>query len=75
MLRYFHVQAYPLMHNYSCLMLDADDYTLIPNQLVPQRLFVHCPAQLLLPPAPTLSMAYGGEWPTVLWDLWALPRH
>ncbi len=26
-----------LMHNYSCLMLDAGDYTLIPNQLVPQH--------------------------------------
>jgi hypothetical protein len=37
MLCYLHVQAYPLMHNYSHLMLDAGDYTLIPNQLVPQR--------------------------------------
>lgn len=37
MLRYLHVQAYPLMRNYSRLMLDAGDYTLIPNQLVPQR--------------------------------------
>ena len=37
MLRYLHVQAYPLMRNYSCLMLDAGDYTLIPNQLVPER--------------------------------------
>jgi hypothetical protein len=35
MLRYFHVQAYPLMRNYSCLMLDAG--TLIQNQLIPQR--------------------------------------
>jgi hypothetical protein len=37
MLCYLHVQAYPLMHNYSRLMLDAGDYTLIPNQLIPQR--------------------------------------
>jgi hypothetical protein len=20
-------------------------------------------------------MAYGGQWPTVFWDMWALPRH
>jgi hypothetical protein len=33
---YLYVQAYPLMRNYSRLMLDAGDYTLIPNQLVPQ---------------------------------------
>ncbi len=37
MLRYLHVQAYPLMHNYSHLLLDAGNYTLIPNQLAPQR--------------------------------------
>ncbi len=37
MLRYLHVQAYPLMRNYSRPMLDAGDYTLISNQLVPQR--------------------------------------
>jgi hypothetical protein len=37
MLRYLHVQAYLLMRNYSHLMLDAGNYTLIPNQLVPQH--------------------------------------
>ncbi len=37
MLCYLHVQAYLLMRNYSHLILDAGDYTLIPNQLVPQR--------------------------------------
>ncbi len=36
MLCYLHVQTYPLMRNYSRLMLDAGDYTLIPNQFVPQ---------------------------------------
>lgn len=37
MLRYLHVQAYPLMKDYSRQMLRAGSYTLIPNQLVPQR--------------------------------------
>ena len=37
MLRYLHVQAYSLMKDYSRLMLSSGDYTLIPNQLVPQR--------------------------------------
>jgi hypothetical protein len=36
MLHYLHAQAYPLMHNYSPLVLDAGNYTLIPNQLIPQ---------------------------------------
>jgi hypothetical protein len=37
MLRYLHVQAYPLMRDYSQRMLSAGSYTLIPNNLVPQR--------------------------------------
>jgi hypothetical protein len=37
MLRYLHVQAYPLMRDYSQHMLSAGTYTLIPNHLVPQR--------------------------------------
>jgi hypothetical protein len=37
MLRYLHVQAYHLMRDYSCCMLSAGAYTLIPNHLVPQR--------------------------------------
>ena len=37
MLRYLHIQAYPLMRNYSQLMLSAGTYTLIPNHLVPMR--------------------------------------
>ena len=37
MLRYLHVQAYPLMRDYSQRMLYAGSYTLIPNNLVPQR--------------------------------------
>ena len=37
MLRYLHVQAYPLMRNYAQQMLSAGMYTLIPNHLVPQR--------------------------------------
>ncbi|KAL3826648.1 hypothetical protein ACHAXA_009089 [Cyclostephanos tholiformis] len=37
MLRYLHVQAYPLMHDYSQRMLSSGSYTLIPNNLVPQR--------------------------------------
>ncbi len=37
MLRYLHVQAYGLMKDYSHQMLSASTYTLIPNQLVPQR--------------------------------------
>ena len=37
MLRYLHVQAYPLMRNYSQQMLSAGTYTLIPNHLVPMR--------------------------------------
>ena len=37
MLRYLHVQAYPLMRDYSQRMLSAGTYTLIPNHLVPQR--------------------------------------
>jgi len=37
MLRYLHVQAYPLMKHYAQKMLSAGMYTLIPNHLVPQR--------------------------------------
>lgn len=37
MLRYLHIQAYPLMRDYSRRMLNAGDYSLIPNQLVPQH--------------------------------------
>jgi len=37
MLRYLHVQAYPLMRNYSQQMLSAGTYTLIPNHLAPMR--------------------------------------
>ncbi|KAL3817629.1 hypothetical protein ACHAXA_011717 [Cyclostephanos tholiformis] len=37
MLRYLHVQAYPLMRDYAQRMLSAGTYTLIPNHLVPQR--------------------------------------
>ena len=37
MLRYLHVQAYPLMRDYAQQMLSAGMYTLIPNHLVPQR--------------------------------------
>ncbi len=36
MLRYLHVQAYPLMRDFSRRMLSAGTYTLIPNHLVPQ---------------------------------------
>ncbi len=36
MLRYLHVQAYPLMKDYARKML-AGQYTLIPNHLIPQR--------------------------------------
>jgi hypothetical protein len=36
MLWYLHVQAYPLMRDYSQRMLSAGTYTLIPNHLVPQ---------------------------------------
>jgi hypothetical protein len=37
MLRYLHVQAYPLMKHYAQKMLSVGMYTLIPNHLVPQR--------------------------------------
>ena len=37
MLRYLHVQAYPLMRNYAQQMLSAGTYTLIPNHLVPMQ--------------------------------------
>lgn len=37
MLRYLHVQAYPLMKDYARRMLSSSTYTLIPNHLVPQR--------------------------------------
>ena len=37
MLRYLHVQAAPLMAQYSRRMLEAGTYTLIPNQTVPMR--------------------------------------
>ena len=37
MLRYLHVQAYPLMKDYSRRMLSSATFTLIPNHLVPQR--------------------------------------
>ena len=37
MLRYLHIQAAPLMSDYSRIMLHAGDYSLIPNQLVPQH--------------------------------------
>lgn len=35
MLRYLHVQAAPLMANYAARMLQAGQYTIIPNQMVP----------------------------------------
>eukprot|EP00956_Cyclotella_meneghiniana_P040450 scaffold195779_cov33-Cyclotella_meneghiniana.AAC.1 len=35
MLRYLHVQAAPLMQDYSRRMLRSSDYSLIPNQTVP----------------------------------------
>ena len=38
MLRYLHVQAAPLMHDYSQRMLTGGHYTLIPNQLVGTQL-------------------------------------
>jgi hypothetical protein len=37
MLRYLHVQAYPLMKDYARKMLSSASFTLIPNHLVPQR--------------------------------------
>ena len=37
MLRYLHVQAAPLMSDFARRMLHAGDYSLIPNQHVPQR--------------------------------------
>jgi len=37
MLRYLHVQAYPLMKDYARRMLSSAAVTLIPNHLVPQR--------------------------------------
>ena len=37
MLRYLHVQAYPMMKDYARQMLSAGMYTLIPNHLVPQQ--------------------------------------
>ena len=37
MLRHLHIQAYPLMRDYSQRKLSAGSYTLIPNHLVPQR--------------------------------------
>ena len=37
MLRYLHVQAFPLMRDYASIMLQAGTYNLIPNQYVPQR--------------------------------------
>jgi len=37
MFQYLHIQAYPLMRNYSQLMLSAGTYTLISNHLVPMR--------------------------------------
>ena len=37
MLRYLHVQAYPLMKDYARRMLSSATYTLIPNHLVPQH--------------------------------------
>jgi hypothetical protein len=36
LLRYLHVQANPLMRDYSHRMLSTGTYTLIPNQLIPQ---------------------------------------
>ncbi len=35
MLRYLHVQAQPLMQNFSRLMLQGGNYTLLPNNAVP----------------------------------------
>ena len=35
MLRYLHIQAAPLMQNYSRIMLNAGQYNLLPNHLVP----------------------------------------
>lgn len=38
MLRYLHLQAAPIMRNFSRDMLQGGTFTLIPNQLVPQQL-------------------------------------
>ena len=38
MLRYLHVQAAPVMRDFSRLMLSGGHYTLLPNQLVQQAL-------------------------------------
>ena len=38
MLRYLHLQASPIMQNFSQAMLTGGQFTLIPNQLVPQQL-------------------------------------
>ena len=35
MLRYLHVQAAPLMEDYSRRMITGGDYSLLPNQMVP----------------------------------------
>eukprot|EP00956_Cyclotella_meneghiniana_P042515 scaffold248519_cov58-Cyclotella_meneghiniana.AAC.1 len=49
MLRYLHVQAAPLMHDYSRRMLRSSDYSSIPNQTVPM-LYLH-PEACFKPPS------------------------
>ena len=58
MLRYLHVQAYPLMRDYAQRMLYAGSYTLIPNHLVPQR--YRPPSAFLSPAHPPFDL-----WPVV----------
>ena len=36
MLRYLHLQAAPVMKNFARAMISGGEFTLIPNQLVPQ---------------------------------------
>jgi hypothetical protein len=37
MLRYLHVQAEPIMRNFSCKMISDGDFNLLPNSLVPMQ--------------------------------------
>ena len=48
MLRYLHIQAYPLIRDYSRCMLSARDYNLIPNHRIPQRWWAHPPNPSLM---------------------------
>ncbi|KAL3823120.1 hypothetical protein ACHAXA_006450 [Cyclostephanos tholiformis] len=45
MLRYLHVQAYPLMRDYARRMLSSADYTLIPNHLITEHILNPLPMQ------------------------------